>query len=126
MSVKDTDPATDPIVPPRKLSRDARRKPLMQATIEVVARGYARATLTEVAGRAGLSRGLVNFHFKTKKLLPGETLGYMSVEYRENWPLALQSAPRTPPIRLTRCFGPIFSPIFAPPPASPAKMSGWA
>ena len=105
MSVQDTDPATDPIVPPRKLSR---------------------ATLTEVAGRAGLSRSLVNFHFKTKELLPGETLGYMSVEYRENWPLALQSAPRTPAIRLTRCFRPIFSPIFAAPPASPAKMSGWA
>lgn len=58
----------DPIAPVRKLSREARRKQLMDATIEVVAaRGYARTTLTEVAGRAGLSHGLANFHFKTKE-----------------------------------------------------------
>ena len=53
---------------PRKLSREARRAQLIEATIKVVAeRGYARATLTEVASRAGLSHGLVNFHFQSKE-----------------------------------------------------------
>ena len=81
----------------RKLSREARRKQLMDVTIEVVAaRGYARTTLTEVAGRAGLSHGLANFHFKTKELLLSETLGYMSDEYRENWQQALLAAPPDP------------------------------
>ena len=41
---------TTPAKPPRKLSREARREQLIEATIAVLAvRGYARATLTEVA-----------------------------------------------------------------------------
>ena len=53
---------------PRKLSREARRSQLIEAMIETLAtRGYARTTLTEVAKQAGLSHGLVNFHFETKK-----------------------------------------------------------
>ena len=59
---------------PRKLSRETRKAQLIDATIEVIAvRGYARTTLTDVANRAGLSHGLVNFHFQTKEKLLAET-----------------------------------------------------
>ena len=69
---------TTPAKPPRKLSREARREQLIEATIAVLAvRGYARATLTEVADTAGLSHGLVNFHFTSKDILFSETLGLL-------------------------------------------------
>ncbi|MEO8244144.1 MAG: TetR family transcriptional regulator [bacterium] len=72
--------------PPRKMSRATRRQQLIDATIEVLAlRGFARTTLTEVARTAGLSHGLVNFHFESKEKLLTETLLYMTEEYRENW-----------------------------------------
>ena len=71
--------------PPRKMSRESRRAQLIESTIETLAlRGYARTTLTEVARTAGLSHGLVNFHFETKEKLLSETLGYLAEEYRLN------------------------------------------
>ena len=77
-------PKAEPV--PRKLSREARRNQLIEATIEALAtRGYARTTLTEVAKIAGLSHGLVNFHFQTKEKLLAETLQFLADEYRENW-----------------------------------------
>lgn len=79
--------------PPRKLSREARRQQLIEATISVLAiRGYARATLTEVADTAGLSHGLVNFHFTSKDMLFSETLAYLSEEYTQNWQRAVAQA----------------------------------
>lgn len=67
--------------PPRKMSRETRRGQLTEATIEVLAeRGFARMTLTEVARKAGLSRGLVNLHFQTKEGLLSETLILLAEE----------------------------------------------
>ena len=68
--------------PPRKEPRAVRRSQLIEATIETLAlRGYARTTLTEVARVAGLSHGLVNFHFDNKEKLLAETLAYLAEEY---------------------------------------------
>jgi TetR/AcrR family transcriptional repressor of bet genes len=75
--------------PPRTQSRDARRLQLIAATIKTLAeRGYARTTLTEVARRAGLSHGLVLFHFQSKENLLAETLSHMAEEYHRNWQAA--------------------------------------
>ena len=88
-----TDPAAKLDAPPRKMSRETRRQQLIEATIETLAlRGYASTTLTEVARTAGLSHGLVNFHFETKEKLLAETLLYLSEEYRLNWQTYLQAA----------------------------------
>lgn len=82
---------------PRKASRDARRRQLIDATIDTIAkRGYARTTLTDVANTAGLSHGLVNFHFETKEKLLTETLLFLATEYRDNWIKALGEAPSSP------------------------------
>jgi len=62
------------------------RQKLITATINSIAkRGFADTTLARVAEGAGLSRGIVNFHFRTKDALFLETLKFMSREYRENW-----------------------------------------
>lgn len=116
----EADPKTDP--PRRKLSRDARRVQLMDATIEVLAlRGYARTTLTEVANQAGLSHGLVNFHFQTKEKLLTETLLYLAEEYRQNWLTALQAAGPSPAERLEALIRADFNPDIC----TPAKLSAW-
>lgn len=79
--------------PPRTMSRDARRLQLIEATIDTLAeRGFSRTTLTEVARTAGLSHGLVLFHFETKEKLLAETLAHLAEEYRANWTGALAAA----------------------------------
>lgn len=122
MSATDLNLSAESVSPPRKLSRETRRKQLMEATIDVVAaKGYARTTLTDVANRAGLSHGLVNFHFQTKELLLNETLAYMSDEYRDNWMQALQSAPPDPAHQIDALFRADFQPVLC----TPSRLSAW-
>ncbi len=116
----DTADKSDP--PRRKLSRDARRVQLMDATLEILAlRGYARTTLTEVAKQAGLSHGLVNFHFQTKEKLLTETLLYLAEEYRQNWIAALGTAGPGPAERLDALIRADFNPDIC----TPVKLSAW-
>lgn len=107
---------------PRKLSRAARRVQLIEATIEVLAeRGYARTTLSDVANRAGLSHGLVNFHFQSKELLLAETLSFLSDEYRESWTQALAAAGDRPAGQLDALIRADFSPHLF----TPARLAAW-
>jgi TetR/AcrR family transcriptional repressor of bet genes len=86
---------------PRKASREHRRQQLIDATIETLARrGYAQTTMTDVAVTAGVSHGLVNFHFETKERLLSETLLFLAEEYRQNWTAALAAAPPAPAAQL--------------------------
>jgi AcrR family transcriptional regulator len=81
----------------RKASKETRQQQLIQATIDSLAkRGYSDTTLANVADGAGLSRGIVNFHFESKEKLLVSTLQYMSDEYANHWNTALAKAgPRT-------------------------------
>ena len=116
------EPAAVPEVAPRKLSREARKSQLIGATIETLAaRGYARTTLTEVARTAGLSHGLVNFHFETKEKLLSETLQVLAEEYQLNWQAALQGAGPLPAAQLDALLRADFSPQIC----TPAKLSAW-
>ena len=115
-----TSPAADP--PPRKMSRESRRGQLIEATIEVLAeRGFARMTLTEVAKRAGLSHGLVNFHFQTKEKLLSETLLYLAEEYRQNWLAAMERAGDAPAAQLDALLRADFTPEIC----TQARLSAW-
>jgi len=88
---------------PRKASREARRLQLSEATIETIGpHGYARTTLTDVARQAGLSHGLVNFHFETKQKLFGETLRYLAEEYPGTGRICWLRHRLIPPTSLTR------------------------
>jgi len=77
----------------RKAPRAFRKEQLIEAVIHTVAqRGLPQTTLGEVAKAAGVSHGLVNFHFRSKDALLAETLSYMSNEHRAIWTAALQAA----------------------------------
>lgn len=77
----------------RKASKETRRLQLIEATIDSLARrGYADTTLADVADGAGLSRGIVNFHFESKEKLLVATLQFMADEYANHWYAALEKA----------------------------------
>lgn len=77
----------------RKASKETRRLQLIEATIDSLARrGYSETTMADVADGAGLSRGIVNFHFESKEKLLVATLQYMADEYSSHWRAALQRA----------------------------------
>jgi AcrR family transcriptional regulator len=81
----------------RKASKETRRQQLIEATIDSLARrGYSETTMADVADGAGLSRGIVNFHFESKEKLLVATLQYMADEYSQHWRAALQKAGNDP------------------------------
>ncbi len=81
----------------RKQSKSVRREQLIKATIDCLAKqGYSDTTLADVADRAGLSRGIVNFHFESKEKLLVETLRYLADEYASHWNAALERAGASP------------------------------
>lgn len=107
---------------PRTLSRDERRVQLIEATLATIAEcGFSRTTLTEVAKRAGLSHGLVLFHFETKDKLFAETLDYISAEYRSNWQAALAAAGHAPEQRLAALVEADFNPAIC----QPSRLYSW-
>ena len=107
---------------PRKASRETRRQQLIEATIETIAvRGYARTTLTDVATLAGLSHGLVNFHFQTKEKLLSETLRFLAAEYAENWTTALGEAAIDPASQLDALLAADFNQAIC----SPSRLAAW-
>jgi len=114
--------AAHPAPAPRKLSRDARRTQLIEATIETIARhGYSRTTMSLVARSAGLSHGLVNFHFETKEKLLVEVLLYLSEEYRRNWSSALAAAGPSAPEQIHA----VLEADFRPEICTPSRISTW-
>jgi AcrR family transcriptional regulator len=87
----------------RKASREVRRHQLIEATIDVLARkGYAALTLADVAKAAGLSVGMVIFHFDSKEKLLVETLKSLAEDYRANWQEALLASGPTPAHKLSK------------------------
>ncbi len=70
----------------RKAPRDVRRQQLIEATIRVLGqKGYAALTIADVAKQAGLSPGIVIFHFNSKDALLADVLRFLALEYRQHW-----------------------------------------
>lgn len=64
----------------------ARRSQLIEATITSIAKhGIGGTTMSSVTEIAGLSIGIVNFHFKSKQKLFEETLVFLAQEHHEQW-----------------------------------------
>ena len=85
----------------RKASKETRQQQLIEATIDSLAkRGYAETTLANVADGAGLSRGIVNFHFESKERLLIATLQFMADEYGAHWMAAYDKAGPSPAAKL--------------------------
>lgn len=93
----DTSGKTEPEKRGRKASKEVRQQQLIEATIDSLAkRGYSETTMADVADGAGLSRGIVNFHFESKEKLLVATLAYMADEYAAHWRVALTKAGEDP------------------------------
>jgi AcrR family transcriptional regulator len=85
----------------RAANRELRRRQLTEATIDSIAkRGFAETKMADVAEGAGLSQGIVNFHFKSKDALFEETLRFLAEEYRDSWRAALAKAGEDPAAKL--------------------------
>ena len=79
--------------PQRKATRPVRRQQLIDSTIAVLARkGYAGLTVADVAKEAGLSAGIVIFHFNSKDELLAAVLGALATEYRTHWEASMNAA----------------------------------
>ena len=77
----------------RLANKALRRQQLIDATLESVHQsGLADTTLAKVATIAGVSQGIVVFHFGTKDGLLIEALRFLSEEYRQVWQRELAKA----------------------------------
>jgi AcrR family transcriptional regulator len=114
---------TSNVVPlARKISRDQRRQQLIDATMHVLARkGYAQTTLSDVAAEAGVSHGLVNFHFESKEKLLTAVLLFLSDEYRNNWQTALAQAGAAPAEKLKAMLAADFNSAIC----TPERLACW-
>lgn len=77
-------------VSPTSIRTQAR---VIEAVVDVIARhGISGTTFATVSAAAGVSQGVLVFHFKTKEGLLTETLSRMLQEYRQAWQEAIASA----------------------------------
>jgi len=96
-----TKPAEAKSPAPRTAPGPERRQQLIDATIRSIAKhGMSGTTMATITGFAGLSIGLVNFHFKNKETLLEETLRYLGEEHRDQWKKSYDKADLTPQAKL--------------------------
>lgn len=111
-----------PRKPRRTEEKSVRRLQLIEATIDCIARhGITGTTLSKVTEMAGLSLGLVNFHFASKERLLEETLRHVAVEHRDHWQKAIGAAGLSDADRLLA----IIESAFHPSVCSRKKLSVW-
>jgi TetR/AcrR family transcriptional repressor of bet genes len=73
------------------------RQKLIEATMAVIAsEGFSGVTMAKVAEKAGLSRGIGNFHFQSKEQLLLETLHTLYMEFEDGWRNAVADAGSSP------------------------------
>lgn len=106
----------------RKASKDVRRQQLIEATLDVLARkGYASLTIAEVAKSAGLSVGIISFHFEGKEKLLASSLRYLADEYYANWKASLEEAEDNAAAKLEAVLLSDFNETIY----TPAKLASW-
>lgn len=106
----------------RTASREVRRQQLIDATIAVLAsKGYASLTVADVARGAGLSVGIVDFHFGGKQELLAETLRFLAQDYQARWQGALAAAGSDPANRLKALLLNDFDPAVY----TPQRLAAW-
>jgi len=77
--------------------RSNRRRELIEATIKVIAQyGYHGTTVSRVASAAGVSVGLMNFHFETKDKLFEAVFRHLADEYQQVWDARVVASDQAP------------------------------
>jgi TetR/AcrR family transcriptional repressor of bet genes len=98
------------------------RRRIIEATMEVIAsEGFSGVTMAKVAEKAGLSRGIGNFHFQSKEQLLLETLRTLYKEFAEGWRNAVAEAGRSPIDQITA----LIESILMPPIGDTKKVAIW-
>jgi TetR/AcrR family transcriptional repressor of bet genes len=70
----------------RTAPREVRQQQLIMAAIDSISkRGFSDTTLRHVTEKAGLSHGVVNYHFDSKEALYDATLGFLAQEHYDMW-----------------------------------------
>lgn len=96
---------------PRTASRAVRRRQLIEATIVCIAEhGISGTTMAKVTQEAGLSMGLVSFHFESKENLLLETLLHLAEEHRARWHERLADSELAPEAKLAAVVDAHFDP----------------
>ena len=71
-------------------------KLISSAIKSISEKGINETTMSDVSQGAGLSQGIVNFHFKSKELLLIETLKFISNEYLQSFQNCLKKSGSNP------------------------------
>ncbi len=88
-----------------------RKQQLIGSTIECIDQfGLSQTTIAKIAQHAGVSQGVVIFHFQTKELLLEQVLRFLSKEYTDNWKSAIAVAGDSPIDKLCSIVMSAFSP----------------
>ncbi len=105
-----------------RLPQDLRREQLIDAAITAIAEhGLSNVTLDKVARLAGLTAGMVNFHFQSKQDLLHETLRRIADEYQAACEAGVASAGGDPAAGLMALVTASFDRRIA----SPEKLAVW-
>ena len=88
-----------------------RKQQLIGSTIECIDQfGLSQTTIAKIALHAGVSQGVVIFHFQTKELLLEQVLRFLSKAYTDNWKSAIALAGEAPIDQLCSIVLSAFSP----------------
>jgi len=70
----------------RHVRGEKSRQAIIAAAIRCIARdGLGKTTIGTVSEEAGVSRALINFHFKSKSKLHEDVLNFLGAEYSPEW-----------------------------------------
>jgi len=97
----------------RSQQRDRTRQHLLETTVTcLVEYGYAGTTTQRIQDRAGLSRGALLHHFRSKADLFAGAVGYLAQLQITEIAAALETGPDTPGTRLAAVRGAMSGPAF--------------
>jgi TetR/AcrR family transcriptional repressor of bet genes len=106
----------------RAVQSEFRKRQLIEATIDCIDKlGLSQTTLARIAERAGVSQGIVVFHFQTKEGLLEQTLRHLSHEYMQCWKDACDTAAPDPVSQLCALIKASFRPSIC----NRKKISVW-
>jgi len=106
----------------RSVQSEFRKRQLIEASIDCIDRlGLSQATMARIAEHAGVSQGVVVFHFQSKKSLFEQTLRQLSHEYMQCWIDASNNAAEDPVSQLCAIIRSTFSPSIC----NRKKISVW-
>ena len=106
----------------RAVQSEFRKRQLIEATIECIDKlGLSQTTLARIAERAGVSQGIVVFHFQTKEGLLEQTLRHLSQEYMRCWKDACDKVAPDPVSQLCALIKSSFTPSIC----NRKKISVW-